>query len=200
MRDPGLRGCDSGRGALALEHAEAPRYRLFKAGEPDTLAFTDPRAEPQRLDEVAFASQAWEALNAPHHVGAGAFWVAADPAALAALDRAGMLRFAFWDLERRLEQGAALAVLRVRSTPLGPGSDHLSLVEDPEATGPGLAAVSIEVAERALRFPEFAPCAGCPFQARRVIGRARAWQASWDHMQGPERAAMKARQGVATLV
>ena len=147
----------SGRGALALEHAEAPRYRLFTAGEPDTLAFTDPRAEPQRLDEVAFASQAWEALNAPHHVGAGAFWVAADPAALAALDRAGMLRFAFWDLERRLEQGAALAVLRVRSTPLGPGSDHLSLVEDPEATGPGLAAVSIEVAERALRFPESMP-------------------------------------------
>ena len=58
---------------------------------------------------------------------------------------------------------------------------YASMLKDARATDPSAKTVSFEQFHDigALRFREFAPCAGCPFQARRVIGRARAWQASW---------------------
>lgn len=141
----------------ALEHEEAPRFRLL-ADDGSALAFTDPLAAPHRRDAGAFAAEVWRWLAAPDRRDAGAIWLAASDDVWSVLRDAGALRYALWDLERRL-QGAKAACLIVDAPANGDDREAtLRIAEQSDAAGigrphqrAGLFAITADLAAEVLR-------------------------------------------------
>ena len=87
---------------LALEHEETPRYRIIFADSGRILALTDPLQPGKELTADAFAEEVWSWIAIPSETAAGAFWVTTTESVWELLRARGLLRFALWDLERRL--------------------------------------------------------------------------------------------------
>lgn len=101
------------RHLVALEHEEMPRYRVIFVDSGRVLALTDPLLPGRELTQDSFAEEVWKAALLPTQASAGVVWVTTTEAAWELLRSEGLLRFALWDLERRLT-GVNMSTLLLR--------------------------------------------------------------------------------------
>jgi len=85
---------------LAAEQAEAPRHAIHLADEGGYRLTSDPALQTERVPAAAFERGLWAAQAAPGRAHRPAHIVSATRAALSVLEQAGLLRWAFWWLER----------------------------------------------------------------------------------------------------
>ncbi|MDW8443205.1 MAG: hypothetical protein RML45_01970 [Acetobacteraceae bacterium] len=134
---------------LALEEREAPRYRiLFDDGT--IMATTDPLGPGRAMAAEEFIREVWAWIASNGETGAGSVWVASTRAAWQSLAAHGLLRFALWDLERRLWG------VNVSTCILGIGDqDGFALDDAAGLTAPhlraGLAAMDADLVDAVLR-------------------------------------------------
>lgn len=102
---------------VALEDVELPRYRILLTDTREIICATDPYYDGVRLTAGELDEQFWKTVLAPHEYACGAIWVALRSDTLQELRNRGLVRFVFWDLERRLE-AADMAYFKFRKDSL----------------------------------------------------------------------------------
>ena len=133
------------RHLVKLEHEELPRYRIIFVDSGRVLALTDPLLPGRELTQHSFAEEVWNAVLLPIQASAGAVWVTTTQAAWDLLRNQGLLRFALWDLERRLV-GVNISTLLLRQ---GEVPGYAISQTDPEKDDPLL---HLEAAMAAVSF------------------------------------------------
>ncbi|SNS43780.1 glycosyltransferase [Tropicimonas sediminicola] len=90
---------------LALEQAECPRFAIFTADTGEVRLTVDPMAEAaRRVTLDCFEQMIWRHRIAPTRFHFPPFVVLARGAVMAALEKAGALRWALWKLEWMAER------------------------------------------------------------------------------------------------
>lgn len=105
------------RRLLELEQHEAPRLAIILADRGEVIVTTDPdHPEARRMDIDSFARNWWRGQtdNSQHH--APPLIVMTDSGTFDLLRRAGILHWALWMLERKL-QDKTVAALQIRPGP-----------------------------------------------------------------------------------
>ncbi|MBA3518066.1 MAG: glycosyltransferase, partial [Rhizobiales bacterium] len=89
------------RAAIALEAAESPRFAILFSDTNRVAFFTDPQ-QMRELELPEVERKLYAALADEHKFAAPAIWLATTEQAWNTLREAGLLRFALFDIERRL--------------------------------------------------------------------------------------------------
>jgi glycosyltransferase involved in cell wall biosynthesis len=126
------------RSITAIEHQEAPRARVLFADSGRILALTDPLAPTREINRETFILDAWKWLISPEEADIGAFWITTTEAVWASLEKEGLLRFALWDMERRLPHVSSATLLLRRNRP-----GLYSISEDTPGSPPHLQAAMV---------------------------------------------------------
>ncbi len=134
------------RSITAIEHREAPRARVLFADSGRILALTDPLTPTREINRETFILDAWRWFTSPEESDAGAFWIATTEVAWAALEKAGLLRFALWDMERRLPHASMATVLVDKSSTGG-----YSITDQTTESAPHLQAAMVMMGSKVIR-------------------------------------------------
>jgi glycosyltransferase involved in cell wall biosynthesis len=98
---------------LQLEQSESPRYAIFFADTLEVIFTTDPSLEGRRLTMDEFDEECWRSIAAPGVYAFPGFLLTTTRKVFDVLKQNRLLHWAFWRLERAVDEGVSFAFARL---------------------------------------------------------------------------------------